>query len=138
MGDSTPNKELLRRVAQRLGSQPFVTQVNPFPSHKPATVEVVFDETAYPDQVSRVYVDLEVERSGNFYIHYVEQWDGHQKECRWDRHENPHNDRDHYHPLHDASTKDAVDRAYPADFGAVVGEVLAEIQSRWGETFDEV
>jgi hypothetical protein len=60
MDGKSPNKEILRRVARKLGKIGLVSQVNPFPSNKPATVEVVFDPTAYPEQIPRVYVDIEL------------------------------------------------------------------------------
>lgn len=114
MDGKSPNKEVLRRVARKLGEISLVSQVNPFPSNKPGTVEVVFDETAYPKQISRVYVDIELQLNGSFYIHYVEEWERERKECRWNRHENPHNARDHYHPFPAATTdecrKSAVSR----------------------------
>ncbi|WP_267643967.1 hypothetical protein [Haloarchaeobius amylolyticus] len=91
----------------------------------------------YPDQVSRVYVDIELLQNGDFHIHYVEEWDGENMECRWDRHENPHNARDHYHPFPAASTDEATDRSYPADFLDVIGEVLSDVEARWAETFEE-
>ncbi len=82
MDGKSPNKEILRRVARKLGRISLVSQVNPFPSNKPATVEVIFDETAYPEQISRVYVDIELQLDGSFYIHYVEEWERERKECR--------------------------------------------------------
>ncbi|WP_435158340.1 hypothetical protein [Haladaptatus sp. DFWS20] len=136
MDGKSPNKEILRRVVRKLGNISLVTQVNPFSFNKPATVEVVFDETAYPEQISYVYIDIELQLNGDFYIHYVEEWERERKECRWDRHENPHNARDHYHPFPAATTDDAEDRRYPEDFFDVIGEVITDIQSRWGETFE--
>lgn len=137
MTGTAPNQRLLRTVARRLGNLDSVRQVNSFPSNKPATIETVFDATAYPPQISRVYVDVELQLNEEFFIHYVEQWETTRKECRWDRHENPHNARDHYHPFPDAATETAKDRQYPDDFFDVIGVVLADIESRWGETFEK-
>jgi len=94
---SEPNKEILQRVSQKVGAVSHVETVRPFSVNKPRSVEVTFDADIYPEEISQVYVDIELEFSGDFYIHYVEQWAGRQKECRWDRHKNTHNSRDHFH-----------------------------------------
>jgi len=135
---SEPNKEILQRVSQKVGAVSHVETVRPFSVNKPRSVEVTFDADIYPEEISQVYVDIELEFSGDFYIHYVEQWAGRQKECRWDRHKNTHNSRDHFHPFPAASTTDAEDREYPRDFFDVIAVVLDSIERRWGETFNEV
>lgn len=129
------NKPVLRRVAKITGRQPLVLQVNTFPPNKPGKVEVIFNSDIYPNDVSKVYVDIELLTNNDFYIHYVEDREGSHEECRWDRHDNDHNDRDHFHPFPDASTDDATDRPYPSDFFEVIRVVLDDIESRWGEVF---
>ncbi|TKX44611.1 hypothetical protein EXE50_06030 [Halorubrum sp. ARQ200] len=43
-----------------------------------------------------------------------------QRQCRWDRHNQPHNTRDHLYPLPDADTTAAVDRNCATDLSRVV------------------
>ena len=55
---------------------------------------------------------------------------------RNEKHDNPHNARDHYHQPPRARTEDAVDDAYPADFFDVIELILAQIDSRLGDVWE--
>lgn len=68
-------------------------------------------------------------RNDDFGVHYREQRADGRWECRWDRHPNTHNDRDHYHPPPDALTP-GEDDAWPTDYRDVLGLVIDEIESR--------
>ena len=57
--------------------------------------------------------------------------------CRWDRHENPHNGRDHFHRPPAAQASEAVDREYSIDLFAVLKEILTELDERVGEIWLE-
>jgi hypothetical protein len=56
--------------------------------------------------------------------------------CRWDRHDNPHSTRDHFHKPPEARTEDAVDREYPTDLLAVFELVLDFVDRRLGDVWE--
>jgi hypothetical protein len=51
----------------------------------------------------------------DFAIHYRERWADDDSQCRWDRHPNPHNSRNHFHPPPNAATPE-VDEEWPTDY----------------------
>lgn len=135
--DGKPLDEaLLREVARRLGSLTLIDTVRVFPQQKPASVVATFDSVYYPDEIRRVELELRAYQNDDFNVIYREVRSGEDWMARWDRHDNPHNSRDHYHRPPRARTEDAVDNAYPTDFFDVVEEILAEIDSRLGEVWD--
>ena len=77
--------------------------------------------------------------NGEFHVSYIDGRSGEWRRCRWDRHEQPHNAGDHYHPLPDASTSAAVDRTYPTDLTRVLETiVLTWIDDRVGQLSESV
>lgn len=62
-------------------------------------------------------------------IHYREVYEDSEWECRWDRHPNPHNPRDHFHPPPDAPTP-GDDADWPADYRQMLTMVLNAIEAR--------
>lgn len=76
------------------------------------------DPAYYPDPVTEVsllvkHVDREAIKT---HVTYEENWSGDRWKCRWDRHENDHNARDHFH--YPPSPDDNDDPyAYDSDFG---------------------
>lgn len=136
-GDETLLDEaLLREVAQRLGSLTMIDTVRVFPHQKPESVVAEFDSVYYPKAIRRVELELRAYQNGDFYITYREVRSGDDWMARWDRHDNPHNTRDHYHQPPRARTDDAIDKAYPADFFDVIELVLTEIDTRIGEVWE--
>jgi hypothetical protein len=129
-----PNDQLLREVAKLLGRLSVVTEVRVFPPSRPNSVVADLPADQYPDRVETVFLEVEHYRNGEFHVSYVEHWETGIRTCRWDRHENPHNDSDHFHPFPDAGT--AIDREYPSDFFAVLEIVLGEIDERRGTVFE--
>lgn len=138
--DTSPSRELdeavLRWIAQRLGTLTLVERVSVFPRAAPESVVARFDRQYYPARMDRVTLDLRVYLDGAFSITYRETWNGESWQCRWDRHDNPHSGRDHFHRPPDAGTEDAVDRPYPADVMAVIELVLGDIDERLGEVWE--
>lgn len=130
------DEELLRTVARRLGSVTLVETVSVFPNEKPASSVATFDGRYYPERVQSVTLELRAYVDGRFYVTYREKWEGLEWLCRWDRHDNPHSSRDHFHKPPDASAEDAVDRDYPADFLAVLAVILDRIDDRLGTIWD--
>ncbi len=69
-------------------------------------------------------------RNDDFSVHYQEQRPDGVWNCRWDRHTNPHNARDHFHPPPKASRTDAVDDQWPTDHRDVSRLVLDFVEER--------
>lgn len=85
--------------------------------------------TYYPPGVELVSLELVWYQNNDFSIHYREVYtDGTTWECRWDRHPNSHNAREHFHPGPDAGR--ARDDSYPTDWRDVLTRVLAETDER--------
>ena len=99
---------------------------------------VDFEADFYPDDVRRVFVEFEVRVDGDFFVTYreVREHQSNDYQCRWDRHDNPHNSRDHFHEPPDCER--AVDRddfpKYPFE---MAGLVLEFVEERWGKLFEE-
>lgn len=54
----------------------------------------------YPRPVTEASLTVEHTEAGSrskTTVRYAELWDGETWRCRWDRHDNDHNDRDHFH-----------------------------------------
>jgi hypothetical protein len=65
----------------------------------------------------------------DFNINYEEEYkDGETWKCRWDRHPNSHNRREHFHPPPDASTS-GEELSYAKDWRDVISLVLNELDN---------
>lgn len=69
-------------------------------------------------------------RNDDFTIHYQEERPDSVWKCRWDRHPNTHNSRDHFHPPPEASRTDAQDDHWPVDHRDVCRLVLDYVEKR--------
>ncbi|MFC6974411.1 hypothetical protein ACFQL1_06655 [Halomicroarcula sp. GCM10025709] len=76
-------------------------------------------------------------RNDDFNIHYQETRQDSVWECRWDRHPNVHNSRDHFHPPPAASRTDAVDAQWPADHRDMGQLVFDRIEERIDTLWDQ-
>jgi len=89
----------------------------------------------YPGEVS-VRLEIRWYRNDDFDVQYREQRRDSAWKCRWDRHPNAHNSRDHFHPPPDAGRTDAEDAQWPSDHRDVIGVVFDRIENRietlWG------
>ena len=83
----------------------------------------------YPDDVSAHFV-IRWYRNDDFNIHYQEHRQDNVWQCRWDRHPNAHNSRDHLHPPPAASNTDAKDAEWPNDHRDVCRHVLDYVRTR--------
>ena len=83
----------------------------------------------YPSRSSTRF-EIRWYRNDDFNVHYQEdRWDEAWK-CRWDRHPNAHNSRDHFHPPPAASRTDAHDAQWPDDHRDVCHFVLDYLEER--------
>jgi len=135
-GDSGLDEALLRLVARRLGQLTLVERVSTFPASKPDSVVARLDLEYFPERMDSVALELRAYLNDVFYISYREEWNGESWMCRWDRHDNPHSTRDHFHPPREARTQDAVDRDYPTDFLAVLELILEFVDQRLGDVWE--
>lgn len=135
-GTGPIDADVLDRIAERLaGSQRFATVVSQ-PPDAPNSVIADYDGGYYPSDVERAYLRIRWFETDDFSIHYSEQYqDGSTWECRWDRHPNDHNTRDHVHPPPDAVTP-GEDADHATDWRDVLASVLTaldkRIQAFWG------
>ncbi|GGN16312.1 hypothetical protein [Halarchaeum nitratireducens] len=127
------NEELSRLVARRVAGLSMVRGVRTFPPAKPDRVVARLEREHYPPVVEDVTVDFRFARADEFNVVYVEHWSGETWSCRWDRHENPHSDRDHFHPPPDPNnaSRDALAAVYPDGQSAVVGVVFDALRERY-------
>ncbi|NHX37592.1 MULTISPECIES: hypothetical protein [Halolamina] len=99
-------------------------------------LHIVLDLAYYPASVDDAQLTIRWYTNDDFKIHYREVHPDHTWGCRWDRHPNPHNNRDHFHPPPAAPTP-GDDASWPTDHRDVLTLVLDEIEDRiatlWGE-----
>lgn len=99
-------------------------------------LQVGLSDEYYPEGVQAVSLAVRWYANDDFKIHYREVHEGGSWECRWDRHPNPHNSREHFHPPPDAPTP-GEDASWPTDYREVLTLVLDEIEERirvvWSE-----
>ncbi|GGL60552.1 hypothetical protein [Halocalculus aciditolerans] len=136
------NEERLRILGRYLADLSLVETVQYFPSEKEDRVVAAFDHRYYPDVVDASRLELRLRLNGDFNVQYFEEWAGEQWSCRWDRHPNTHNTRDHFHVPPTPSEAAAVDASYPPDPTAVLRCVLETVERRindlWTATTDPV
>lgn len=131
------NESLLGHLQSLLGRLPEVAATSLFPRSKQETLLVDFETVAYPDTIEAVRLEVRAYTNGEFHVSYIERHLGERRQCRWDRHEQDHNDRDHFHPLPDAATAAAEDRSFPRDLTAVLRDVvLPWVEQRFGDLWD--
>jgi len=99
-------------------------------------LRVVFAPGYYPPTVDKSTMSVRWYTNDDFKIHCRERYPDGAWECRWDRHPNPHNTRDHFHPPPAAPTP-GDDASWPADHRDVVAHVLDEVADRVATLWDE-
>lgn len=122
--------DVLDRIGQRLAGSDRFASVDVQPTSARDSVVAEFDQGYYPAAVERAYLQVRWFETDDFSVHYVERYaDGDTWECRWDRHPNDHNAREHFHPPPDASAA-ATDASYPTDWRDVLTLVLERLDAR--------
>jgi len=99
-------------------------------------LQVVFAPSYYPAPVDEATLTVRWYTNDDFTIHYREIHSEHTWECRWDRHPNPHNTRDHFHPPPTAPTP-VEDDSWPTDHRDVLRLVLDEVEDRIAVLWDD-
>lgn len=99
-------------------------------------LRVMFSQPYYPASVDKVTLAVRWYTNNDFKIHYREVRADSAWECRWDRHSNPYNTREHFHPPPTAPTL-GEDASWPADYRDVLTLVLDEIEQRIATLWDE-
>jgi hypothetical protein len=98
-------------------------------------LRVTLAPSYYPETVTEATLRVRWYTNDDFTIHYRELSSEDAWECRWDRHPNPHNARDHLHPPPAASTP-GEDASWPIDHRDVLRLVLDEVEARIVELWD--
>jgi hypothetical protein len=122
--------EILDRIEGYLvGSDRFST-VRFRPAQAPNSVVAEYDLGYFPPRVARAYLEIRWYETDDFTVHYSEKYsDGDRWECRWDRHPNEHNTRDHFHPPPAAKTP-GDDEDFPQDWREVMSLVVNDLDAR--------
>lgn len=122
--------DVLYRVDMYLaGSQRYST-VDVGPEYAPHAVVAEYDPGYFPSNVEGASLQIRWYETDDFSVHYSEHYtDGSRWECRWDRHPNDHNTRDHFHPPPSAATP-GENASFPWDWRDVMTLVLHELDAR--------
>ena len=96
---------------------------------------VLFASRYYPASIEEATLSVRWYTNDDFKIHYQEEHADAVWKCRWDRHPNPHNTRDHFHPPPNAQTS-GEDAAWPTDYRDVLRLVLDKIEERITQLWD--
>lgn len=124
------DSDILERIGRRLRGSARFSSVEYRPAYAPNAVVADFDMGYFPAGVERASLRIRWFETDDFNIHYSEQYrDEGLWECRWDRHPNGHNDREHFHPPPAAVTP-GEDAVFAGDWRAVIGRVLSELDTR--------
>jgi len=83
----------------------------------------------YPGEVAARF-EIRWYRNDDFAVHYQEEHLDATWKCRWDRHPNAHNSRDHFHPPPAAGRTDAEDAEWPSDHRDVIRSAFDRIAER--------
>ena len=99
-------------------------------------LHVVVAPSYYPASVDDATLTVRWDTNDDFTIHYREVHSAHPWQCRWDRHPNPHNTSEHFHPPPTGPTR-GDDDSWPTDHRAVLRGVLDEVEARIAALWDE-
>ncbi len=124
------NEELMRIMGSRLGDLDGIDRVEKFPPEKPDRIIATFVNSLYPTPVTTAWLEYRLRLNTDSNVIYIEDWAGDRWACRWDRHENDHNSREHFHPPPNVTTATAMDVDLPADPNRMVETALLFIEDR--------
>ena len=92
-------------------------------------LHVELSEEYYPSDASARF-EIRWYLNDDLNVHYQEDRQDGVWKCRWDRHPNSHNSREHFHPPPDASRLNAEDSQWPVDHRDVCRLVLDRLEER--------
>ncbi|WP_435181441.1 hypothetical protein [Halorussus sp. AFM4] len=130
------DRPILEFLQTRLQATAQVSQATITDANGHLELAVTLASSYYPETVDEANLSVRWYTNDDFKIHYREVHLEIAWECRWDRHPNPHNTRDHFHPPPTARTP-GEDASWPADHRDVLRLVLDEIEERIGELWTE-
>ena len=122
--------EILDRIAAYLARSDRFDDIQTRPEYAPNAVVADYELGYFPSGVTRAYLRIRWFETDDFSIHYSEQYQtGNKWACRWDRHPNDHNTREHFHQPPAASTP-GEDADHPDDWRDVLTTVLTALDDR--------
>jgi len=125
-GPAPVDRAVLRRLRSRLADTDLVASATLADTGR-LHLRVTLAADYYPgERTGRL--EIRWYRIDDFSIHYRETEAGEVWECRWDRHPNSHNTRDHFHPPPDAT--DATDAEWSPDHRGVCRTVFGFLDER--------
>ncbi len=130
------DRPVLEFLQTRLQATAQAARATTTDSSGPLELYVTLALSYYPETVEEASLTVRWYTNDDFKIHYREVHPDHAWECRWDRHPNPHNTRDHFHPPPTAPTP-GEDSSWPSDHRDVLRLVLDIIEERITSLWDE-
>jgi len=136
-GTGPSDTAILDRIAAHLARSARFADVQSRPEYAPHAVVAEYDLGYFPGGVSQASLRIRWFETDDFNIHYAEHYrTGNSWECRWDRHPNDHNAREHFHPPPNASTP-GEDRDFSDEWRDILATVLTHLDERieafWNE-----
>lgn len=130
-----PDRQTLRLLERHLAKDPLVAETAFEPdAYEPRLLCARLDASLYPEAIETVRLDIRWFTSGDFSIHYLEGTTDRQWECRWDRHPNDHNAREHFHQPPDADDVSdlSLPSRHPLDVYSTVQTALEQrLETHW-------
>jgi hypothetical protein len=123
------DRQILEYLRERLETTAQVADAKITDGKDHLALRVRLSNAYYPTDVEEATLLVRWYTNDDCKIHYREVHHGSEWECRWDRHPNPHNTRDHFHPPPGAPTP-GDDADWPAGYREMLTLVLDDIETR--------
>lgn len=130
------DRPILEFLQRRLQATDQITRATITDSSGHLELQATFAPTYYPATVDEAVLAVRWYTNDDFKIHYREVGPEHIWECRWDRHPNSHNTRDHFHPPPTARSP-GDDASWPSDHRDVLAMVLDEVEKRIAKLWEK-
>jgi hypothetical protein len=122
------DRSVLERIRSRLSGSRTVESAAVLEADN-LHLRVELSREYYPGEAT-AHLEIRWYRNDDFAVHYREDRGDATWQCRWDRHPNAHNSRDHFHPPPAASRTDAEDAGWPPDHREVVRIAFDRVEER--------
>lgn len=123
------DRPILEFLQTRLQATGQVAQARITDTSGHLELHVTLAPSYYPEAVEEATLNVRWYTNDDFKIHYREVHSASAWECRWDRHPNSHNTRDHFHPPPTAPTP-GDDASWPTDHRDMLQLALDEVKQR--------